>query len=78
MPDGTAESVRRTGIGLLAEMRRFFADFQPEILETLDFERDKLENPECRPAVQVRERFGGLFAAKGLELAKRLTEATCV
>ena len=62
----------------MAEMRRFFSDFPPEILETLDFERDKLENPECRPAVQVRERFGGLFAERGLELAKRLTEATCV
>ena len=75
LPDGTAESVRRSGIGLLAEMRRFFADFPPAVLETLDFERNKLEHPECRPAVQVRERFGGTFAAKGLDWARQLTEA---
>ena len=78
LPDGTAESVRRTGIGLISDMRRFFADFPPTVLETLDFERDKLENPERRPAVQVRERFGGAFAEKGLELARRLTEAADV
>ena len=75
LPDGSATSVRRAGIGLLAEMRRFFADFPPEILDTLDFERNKLEHPECRPAVQVREQFGGLFAVKGLDWARQLTEA---
>ncbi len=74
LPDGTSASVRETGLRLLASMSRFFADFPPEVTDVIAFERNKLEHPERRYAEQVRERFGGTFAEKGLALAKKLTE----
>ena len=74
LPDGTSASVRETGLRLLASMSRFFADFPPEVTDVIAFERDKLEHPERRYAEQVRERFGGTFAEKGLAFAKKLTE----
>ena len=55
-------------------MDRFFADFPPEVTEVIAFERDKLEHPGLRYAEQVRVRFGGTFARKGLAFAKQLTE----
>ena len=74
LPDGTSASVRETGLRLLASMDRFFADFPPEVTEVIAFERDKLEHPGLRYAEQVRVRFGGTFARKGLAFAKQLTE----
>ena len=74
LPDGTSASVRETGLRLLASMSRFFADFPPEVTDVIAFERNKLEHPERRYAEQVRERFGGTFAEKGLAFAKKLTE----
>ena len=74
LPDGTSASVRETGLRLLASMSRFFAEFPPEVTDVIAFERNKLEHPERRYAEQVRERFGGTFAEKGLAFAKKLTE----
>ena len=75
LPDGASASVRDTGLRLLDSMERFFADFPHEkAVDVLAFERRKLENPECRYAAQVFERFGGTFAEKGLALARKLTE----
>jgi len=74
LPDGTSASVRETGLKLLASMNRFFADFPQEVTDVIAFERGKLENPERRYAEQVRERFSGTFAKKGLAFAKKLTE----
>ncbi len=74
LPDGTSASVRETGLRLLASMSRFFANFPPEVTDVIAFERNKLEHPERRYAEQVRERFGGTFAEKGLAFAKKLTE----
>ncbi len=78
LPDGTSASVRETGIRLLSSMGSFFADFPPEVTDVIAFEREKLEHPGRRYAEQVRERFSGTFAGKGLALAKRLTEETNV
>ena len=74
LPDGTSASVRETGLRLLASMSRFFANFPPEVTDVIAFERNKLEHPERRYAEQVRERFCGTFAEKGLAFAKKLTE----
>ena len=78
LPDGTSASVRATGLKLLASMGGFFKGFPPEVTDVIAFEREKLEHPERRYAAQVRERFGGRFAEKGLALAKKLTEAVDV
>ena len=74
LPDGTSASVRETGLKLLASMSRFFADFPQVVTDVIAFERGKLENPAHRYAEQVRERFSGTFAEKGLAFAKKLTE----
>ena len=74
LPDGTSASVREIGLRLLSSMSRFFADFPQEVADVIAFEREKLEHPERRYAEQVRERFGGTFAQKGLAFAKKLTE----
>jgi glutamate--cysteine ligase len=74
LPDGTSASVREIGLRLLSSMSRFFADFPQEVEDVIAFEREKLEHPERRYAEQVRERFGGTFAQKGLAFAKKLTE----
>ena len=74
LPDGTSASVREIGLRLLSSMSRFFADFPQEVADIIAFEREKLEHPERRYAEQVRERFGGTFAQKGLAFAKKLTE----
>ena len=74
LPDGTSASVREIGLRLLSSMGRFFADFPQEVADVIAFEREKLEHPERRYAEQVRERFGGMFAEKGLAFAKKLTE----
>ena len=74
LPDGTSASVREIGLRLLSSMSRFFADFPQEVADVIAFEREKLEHPERRYAEQVRERFGGMFAEKGLAFAKKLTE----
>ncbi len=78
LPDGVAGSVRRIGLSLLSEMRRFFADFPQEIADVIDFEYGKLEVDGNRYAVKVKERFGGTFAEKGLSWAKELSEASHV
>ena len=78
LPDGTSASVREIGLRLLASMSRFFADFPREVADVIAFEREKLEHPERRYAEQVRERFGGTFAQKGLAFAKKLTEVAHV
>ena len=74
LPDGMSASVREIGLRLLSSMSRFFADFPQEVADVIAFEREKLEHPERRYAEQVRERFGGTFAQKGLAFAKKLTE----
>ena len=74
LPDSTSASVREIGLRLLSSMSRFFADFPQEVADIIAFEREKLEHPERRYAEQVRERFGGTFAQKGLAFAKKLTE----
>ena len=74
LPDGTSASVRETSLRLLSSMNRFFESFPAEATDIIAFECEKLEHPERRYAAQVRERFGGTFAEKGLALAKRLAE----
>lgn len=75
LPDGSSSSVRDTGLRLLDSMGRFFADFpREEAGDVIAFEREKIEHPERRYAEQVRERFAGTFAEKGLAFAKKLTE----
>ena len=74
LPDGASASVRETGLRLLASMSRFFAGFPREVEDVIAFEREKLEHPERRYAEQVRDRFCGTFAGKGLAFAKKLTE----
>ena len=76
LPDGTSASVRETGLRLLDSMRRFFEDFPAEVRDVIAFERGKLEHPERRYAEEVRKRFAGSFAGKGLEFAKKQTEET--
>ena len=57
-------------------MRRFFEDFPAEVQDVIAFEREKLEHPERRYAEEVRRRFAGTFAERGLEFAKKQTEET--
>ena len=74
LPDGSSASVREIGLRLLSSMSRFFAEFPQKVADVIAFEREKLEHPERRYAEQIRERFGGTFAQKGLAFAKKLTE----
>ena len=74
LPDGTAATVREAGLRVIASMERFFQDFGDKVKETLSLARGKLERPETRAAAKVRARFGGTFAVKGLEWAKRLAK----
>ena len=71
LPDGTSASVREAGLRVIASMEGFFEGFGDNVGKTLAAAREKFENTEIRPAVKVRARFEGDFAAKGLEWAKR-------
>ena len=72
MPDGSCKSLRRAGIELLVTMRAFFGGISAASVEVVDFELDKFVNPQHRYAPAVRERFGSVFAEKGLQWAKKI------
>lgn len=72
MPDGSCKSLRRAGIELLVTMRAFFGGISAASVEIVDFELDKFVNPQHRYAPAVRERFGSVFAEKGLQWAKEI------
>ncbi|MBR1920984.1 MAG: hypothetical protein IJ829_03135 [Kiritimatiellae bacterium] len=72
LPDGSTPSVRRAGLGLLDEIARFFGDFPDDVRAVVAFERGKLSAGARRYADEVRARFGGTFARKGLEWAREV------
>lgn len=74
LPDGSCKSLQRAGIEALSTIRAYFDGFPSEVTDVIDFELDKYIHPEHRYAPQVRARFSGVFADKGLAFAKELAE----
>ncbi len=75
-PCGSVYSVAQAGKNMINAMRDFYSDFPDEVHRILDFEYEKLEEPEKRYAWRIRREFRGAFLEKGLKLAlKRQEEA---
>lgn len=72
MPGGIVGRGDEMALAVLRQMRQFFTRQVPDLqaVKVIDFEMGKLLHPERRYAVQVRRRFSGTFAEKGLALAK--------
>ncbi len=75
-PCGAVYSVAHAGRNLIDAMRRFYEGFSDEVMRILDYEYEKLVDPEKRYAWIIRKEFADSFLEKGLELAiKRQQEA---
>lgn len=70
---GKSKPIRKATSDILEEMRTFFLSLNApdEVYDLLDYQENKLHSPQNRYAVRIREKFGGDFTAKGLELAAR-------
>ena len=69
VPNGEVYTVTQAALNVLDFMQDFYQDASPEILNVLDFQRQKFLNPENRYAWQVRRNFGDGFVKKGLVYA---------
>lgn len=74
MAEHNATSVADAGIVVIEAMKIFFQDYGMELAEILEFEEQKLIDPDKRYAWQVRKLYGEDFAKKGLQLAKERSE----
>ncbi len=70
---GRSRPVRESAAEILNEMREFFrsVDAPEEVFDLLDYQQKKIDDPQNRYAVKIREQFGDGFTAKGLALAER-------
>lgn len=73
-PSGSVYSAVQAGRNLIDSMRDFYSDFPEEVHRILDFEYEKLVDPEKRYAWRIRREFADSFLEKGLELARRRQE----
>lgn len=64
-------SVVKASFQVLEKMKDFYAGWDSEIDEILQFEQEKIENPEKRYAWIVRKEYEEDFVKKGIELAKK-------
>ncbi len=70
---GKSTPIRESAAELLHKMREFFRSVEApeEVFALLDYQENKIKNPQNRYAVTIREQFGGDFTPKGLALAQR-------
>ncbi len=75
--NGGSTPIREAAAEVLLKMRAFFRSLgAPEdIFNVLDYQQRKINDPENRYAVIIREKFGGDFTAKGRRLAAKYAEA---
>ncbi|KIR03473.1 Glutamate--cysteine ligase [Lachnospiraceae bacterium TWA4] len=66
------------GIKVLEDMEDFFKGQEKEVMDCLDFEKNKFLNPSNRYAVIIREMYQNDYLAGGLKLAKSQQEEVCV
>lgn len=72
LPHQEACSVVKAGIQVIERMKEFYQDFDPEILDILEYQEEKLREPEKRYAWKVRKEYEEDFVKKGIQLAKQL------
>lgn len=53
-------------------MKEFYSDYTGWIMKILEFEEDKLINPDEHYAWKVRNKYASDYVKKGLVLAKEL------
>ncbi|MBQ0066119.1 MAG: hypothetical protein KBT48_10195 [Firmicutes bacterium] len=76
LPDGESFSVVKACLKVIDKMKEFYKDDSSEIQSILNFEEEKLLNPEKRYAWILRKEYEEDFVQKGLCLAeKRQKEA---
>ena len=70
LPNDSAYVLSAAGRTILGQMKKFFADADARVLETLSFQEEKFVNPSARYPSVVRRLYGDGFWRKGLQLAK--------
>ena len=70
VPGDHSMAVADAGSLVLDRIREFYWEEPAEVQEILDFEEEKLLDPEKRYAWRVRKEFAGGYVKKGLALAK--------
>lgn len=71
-PDGESHSVVHTAKDIINAMRGFYGSGMQEVNEVLDFEEQKLIDPDLRYAWRVRREFGNGFVQSGIKLGKKV------
>ena len=71
LPGGKVYSAADAGRRVIGEMRAFYQGFPQAVQAVLDFEDEKLIDPEKRYAWQIRRQYAGAFVQKGLALAEQ-------
>lgn len=74
VPNGEVYSVAHAALNVLGFMREFYKDAPADVQAILDFQEAKFTDAENRYAWKIRKLYGGGYAKKGLELAKRRQE----
>ncbi|MCD8315991.1 MAG: hypothetical protein LUB61_01085, partial [Eggerthellaceae bacterium] len=69
-PDQESYSVVKTAKKLLDRIEEFYEGYPDEIIECIEFEKRKFEDPHCRYAWKIREDYSEGYVARGIELAK--------
>ena len=66
-------SVREAGITIIDKMKDFYKEVNllPEVEDVLNFEYNKLQNPDLRYATNVKNKYGKDYVEKGLALAEK-------
>lgn len=70
VPDGEIYSVAHAARNVIAFMREFYRDASDDVKQLLDWQENKLIDPETRYAWQLRRLYAGGYVKKGLTLAK--------
>ncbi len=74
VPNGEVYSVVDAGLKVIGFMKEFYRDFPETVQSVLDYEEQKLLDPEKRYAWQIRRQFARGFVEGGLKLAKKYQE----
>ena len=72
--DGISASVREGALAQLEKIREFYTRADKDVLELIDYQREKLTKEENRYAVIVRRGFRENFVKQGLRLARQRQE----
>ena len=69
-PEGNVSSIVVAALELIREMKEYFSIFSGEVMRVLEFEEEKLIDPEKRYAWIIRREYGDAFLSKGLETSR--------